>query len=125
MENYGIFYEKTEDGREWVRVKVYKHDFRLSLHENIKDSYENCMEYSKNQGCKLPSKMEWEIINIYIEEIEQVIEEHNGDPFQLSLWSETKFSFYTAFLYSRLHRGLYYNYISYRFSARLLAYPND
>lgn len=127
-QNYGIFVHE-KDGQKWVRVKVYGHDFLLALHDieingNTNFNWEEACDAAKSLGYTLPSKKQWELVEVYRDEIEKVIVENGGARFSGVYWSVARFYSYHAWFYSSGCGRLIYYDLSNGLTARPLAYPN-
>lgn len=128
-QNQGIsLYEK--DGRKWVRVNVYKHDFLLGMFDLCMNNKKNldwvsAVEAAKKIGCTLPNREEWELIDVYKDEINRIITENNGDILNDVYWSVARYYSNLAWLYladyGRLDTDILYD----GFTARPLTYPGE
>ena len=87
MENQGFFYEKDDFG-EWIRIRVYGFDFSISLfQQENRYMWTTGMRHAFENKLSLPSKKQWEVVNIYKDKINKIISKHKGDLIHGVYWS--------------------------------------
>jgi hypothetical protein len=128
-QNQGIsLYEK--DGKKWVRINVFKHDFLIGFSDIEKDGnrrfdWESALDAAEELGYTLANDKQWELVNVYKNEVDAVIEENNGDVLDGVYWSSSRFDYYTALLYNGEIGRIDNFHIQYVFAARPISYPDE
>ena len=126
---YGIsVYEK--DGKKWVRVKTYGHDFLIGIHDLEKDGktefkWQEACDVAKEQGYTLPNREQFAIISAYKDEIYKKMVEAGGEEMTGWYWSVARYYSYASWLYNGDHGILSIGNMYSGLSSRALAYPND
>ena len=124
--DYGIYYLKDKKGKEWIRIKIYRHDFCLSLFDMPGEyTWEECKKLAEDIGYTLPSKKEWDIIDAYRDEIDKILEDYEGDELKGCYWSVSQSGSSGAWFYYA-YGGRLISVSKYRTShGRSLAYPSQ
>ena len=126
--NYGIYIHE-KDGQKWVRVKVCGYDFLLALHDieingETEFNWQEACDAAKSLGYTLPSKKQWELVEVYRDEIEKVIVENGGDPLSVAYWTVARYNSDNAWFYHAYYGRLYDISLYNGLAARPLAYPD-
>ena len=124
--DYGIYYLKDKKGKEWIRIKIYRHDFCLSLFDMPGEyTWEECKKLAEDIGYTLPSKKEWDIIDAYRDEIDKILEDYEGDELKGCYWSVSQYISTTAWLYYANAGSVYDDFEYLTYHGRSLAYTSQ
>ena len=118
-----------QDGRKWVRVKIYDEDFMLAVNDFEKDGktefeWQEAMDAVDEVGLTMPDFKQWSLVMAYKDEINRQMKEAGGEPLTGDYWSVARYNSDIAWFYYGIGGGLDYNYLFYAYSVRPLAYLN-
>lgn len=116
-----------QDGRKWVRVKIYDEDFMLAVNDFEKDGktefeWQEAMDAVDEVGLTMPDFKQWSLVMAYKDEINRQMKEAGGEPLTGDYWSVARYRSDYAWLYNGYDGILYYNSLYYAYSVRPLAF---
>ena len=116
-----------QDGRKWVRVKIYDEDFMLAVNDFEKDGktefeWKEAMDAVDEVGLTMPDFKQWSLVMAYKDEINRQMKEAGGEPLTGDYWSVARYGSYYAWFYHG-NLGTLHNYYLYcAYSVRPLAF---
>lgn len=116
-----------QDGRKWVRVKIYDEDFMLAVNDFEKDGktefeWQEAMDAVDEVGLTMPDFKQWSLVMAYKDEINRQMKEAGGEPLTGDYWSVARYDSHYAWFYNGNDGTLNYNYLFYAYSVRPLAF---
>lgn len=116
-----------QDGRKWVRIKIYDEDFMLAVNDFEKDGktefeWQEAMDAVDEVGLTMPNFKQWSLVMAYKDEINRQMKEAGGEPLTGDYWSVARFYTNHAWLYSGYYGNLNGGYLCNSYSVRPLAY---
>lgn len=116
-----------QDGRKWVRVKIYDEDFMLAVNDFEKDGktefeWQEAMDAVDEVGLTMPDFKQWSLVMAYKDEINRQMKEAGGEPLTGDYWSVARYRSYGAWLYNGNYGNLCYNHVYGAYSVRPLAF---
>ena len=93
-----------QDGRKWVRVKIYDEDFMLAVNDFEKDGktefeWQEAMDAVDEVGLTMPDFKQWSLVMAYKDEINRQMKEAGGEPLTGDYWSVARYGSNSAWLY--------------------------
>lgn len=116
-----------QDGRKWVRVKIYDEDFMLAVNDFEKDGktefeWQEAMDAMDEVGLTMPNFKQWSLVMAYKDEINRQMKEAGGESLTGDYWSVARYGSYIAWFYYGYYGTLYNYYLYGAYSVRPLAY---
>lgn len=116
-----------QDGRKWVRIKIYDEDFMLAVNDFEKDGktefeWQEAMDAVDEVGLTMPNFKQWSLVMAYKDEINRQMKEAGGEPLTGNYWSVARYGSNYAWFYYGNDGILINDSLYYGFTVRPLAY---